>query len=73
MGVRAAAKTFAICQPEIVSISPAKSEISRLYCLSSEYSNGKKQIKVICNWFKPQSVLNIQVFLGFAKFYQQFT
>ena len=31
-----------------------------------------KRIKVIKDWFKPKSVYNIQVFLGFANFYQQF-
>ena len=32
----------------------------------------EKQIKAICDWPEPQSVRNIQVFLGFANFYQQF-
>ena len=32
----------------------------------------KKQIKVVRDWPKPQSVYDIQVFLGFTNFYQQF-
>ena len=32
----------------------------------------EKQIKAIHDWPKPQSVRDIQVFLGFANFYQQF-
>ena len=31
-----------------------------------------KKIKLIKNWPKPKSVHNIQVFLGFANFYQRF-
>ena len=42
MGARAAAKTFAICQPEKVSILLVESEISRLYYLLLGYSNKKK-------------------------------
>ena len=33
---------------------------------------GEKQIKAIHDWPKSQSVRNIQVFLEFANFYQQF-
>ncbi len=32
----------------------------------------KEQIQAVCDWPKPQSVYDIQVFLGFANFYQQF-
>ncbi len=32
----------------------------------------EKQIKAINDWLNPQSVRDIQVFLGFANFYQQF-
>ncbi len=32
----------------------------------------EEQIKTIRDWLKPQSVYNIQVFLGFANFYRQF-
>ena len=32
----------------------------------------EKQIKVIRDWPEPQSVRDIQVFLGFANFYRQF-
>ena len=32
----------------------------------------KKQIKIVYDWLKPQSIRDIQVFLGFANFYQQF-
>ena len=30
----------------------------------------EKQIKAVCDWLEPQSVRNIQVFLGFANFYR---
>ncbi len=32
----------------------------------------EEQIKAIYDWSEPQSVRNIQVFLGFANFYKQF-
>ncbi len=32
----------------------------------------EEQIKTIRNWPEPQSLRDIQVFLGFANFYQQF-
>lgn len=32
----------------------------------------EKQIKTICNWPEPQSIYNIQVFLGFIHFHRQF-
>ncbi len=32
----------------------------------------KEQIKAVCDWPEPHSVRDIQVFLGFANFYQQF-
>ncbi len=32
----------------------------------------EKQIKAVHNWSEPQSVHDIQVFLGFANFYQRF-
>ena len=32
----------------------------------------EKQIKAVYNWPEPQSVCDIQVFLGFANFYRQF-
>ncbi len=32
----------------------------------------EEQINTVRNWLKPQSVYDIQVFLGFANFYQQF-
>ena len=31
-----------------------------------------KQIEVVKEWPKPKSIQDIQVFLGFANFYQQF-
>ena len=32
----------------------------------------KKQIKAVRDWPEPQSICNIQVFLGFTNFYRQF-
>ncbi len=32
----------------------------------------EEQIKTVCDWPEPQLVCDIQVFLGFANFYQQF-
>ena len=32
----------------------------------------EKQIKAVCDWPEPQLVPNIQIFLGFTNFYQQF-
>ncbi len=32
----------------------------------------EEQIKAVRDWPEPQSVRDIQVFLGFAKFYRQF-
>ncbi len=32
----------------------------------------EEQIKAVRDWLKPQSVHDIQVFWGFANFYQQF-
>ncbi len=32
----------------------------------------EERIKAICDWLEPQSVRDIQVFLGFANFYRQF-
>ena len=42
MGVRAAAKAFAVYQPEKVLIPSTKGKIPRLHHLLSEYSNRQK-------------------------------
>ena len=40
--------------------------------LSSGIQIEDKRIKTIKNWFEPKLVQNIQVFIGFANFYQRF-
>ena len=43
------------------------------YVMSSKsISMEAKKIEVVKEWLEPKSVRNIQVFLGFANFYQQF-
>ncbi len=32
----------------------------------------EERIKAVCNWPEPQSVRDIQVFLGFANFFRRF-
>ena len=72
MGIGATTEALIIHQPEKMSIPPRKIEIFRLHRLSLGIQIEEEQIKAVCDWPKPQSVRDIQVFLGFANFYQRF-
>ncbi len=71
MSVGAVAKILVICQLEKVSILLGRGEIPGLHHLSSKYPNGRKTNQGH-TWFEPQSVRDIQVFLGFVNFYRRF-
>ncbi len=72
MSARPTAEAFIVRQLQEVPISSGWGEIPRLHHLLSGIRMKEERIKAVRDWPKPQSVYDIQFFLGFTNFYRLF-
>ncbi len=69
MGVGVPMEAYIVCQSEKMLILSGKMRFLGYIVFDQDIRIEEKQIKAVRDWPEPQSVRDIQVFLGFANFY----